>query len=87
MNKKQEIIKKIGNALDTVRPFLMADGGDISFIELTDDMVVKVQLLGACRLCSMNIQTLKSGVEQTIKKAIPDIKEVIAVDEEQVIIT
>ncbi len=49
-------------------------------------MVVKVQLLGACRLCSMNIQTLKSGVEQTIKKAIPDVKEVIAIDEEKVLI-
>ncbi len=82
MDNKQDIIDKINKALDVIRPFLNADGGDISFVELTDDMIVKVQLLGACRYCSMNMQTLKSGVEHTIKKAIPEIKEVISVDED-----
>ena len=86
MDNKQEIIEKIRTALDTVRPFLNADGGDISFIELTDDWVVKVQLLGACRSCSMNVQTLKSGVEHTIKRAIPEIKEVVSVDEDQALL-
>ncbi|NOZ45668.1 MAG: NifU family protein [Chlorobi bacterium] len=80
------MINKITEALDLVRPFLNADGGDISFIELTDDMTVKVKLLGACQNCTMNIQTLKSGVEHTIKKTIPEIKEVISVDEENVIL-
>ena len=86
MENKQQIIEKIGTALETIRPFLNADGGDITFIELTDDMVVKVQLLGACKHCSMNLQTLKSGVEHTIKKAIPEIKEVVSVDGEQSVI-
>ena len=86
MESKNEVISKINNALELVRPFLNADGGDISFIELTDDMVVKVKLLGACRLCSMNIQTLKSGVEQTIKKTIPEVKEVISIDEDETVI-
>jgi Fe-S cluster biogenesis protein NfuA len=61
-----------------VRPYLVADGGDIQFVELTDDMVVKVQLLGACGSCPYSLQTLKNGVEQAVRKQIPEIKEVVS---------
>ncbi|MCT4622990.1 MAG: NifU family protein [Schleiferiaceae bacterium] len=71
---------EILRALAEIRPFLNNDGGDISFMELTDDNVVKVKLHGACNGCSVNQMTLKSGVEMTIKKYIPEIKEVVQID-------
>jgi len=78
---KQDFIEKIESALEQIRPFLRDDDGDIEFIELTDDMVVKVKFLGACKSCSMSPSTLKGGVEEAIKKVIPEIKAVVAVEE------
>lgn len=68
---KQVLISKINEALEQIRPFLRDDDGDIEFIELTDDLVVKVRLLGACKSCSMSAMTLKGGVEESIKKIHP----------------
>ncbi len=73
-------IKKIEAVLETVKPYLQADGGDISFIDVTDDLEVKVILHGACGSCSMSTQTLKLGVEQALKNAMPEIKGVVAID-------
>jgi Fe-S cluster biogenesis protein NfuA len=79
---KTEIIAQIHSSLDQIRPFLIDDGGDIEFIEITDDFVVKVKLLGACKSCSMSTMTLKGGVEETLKRFIPEIKGVVAIEEE-----
>ncbi|GGH77713.1 MAG: NifU family protein [Bacteroidetes bacterium] len=76
MSTKQETVEKILVALEEIRPFLKSDGGDISFVELTDEAVVRVQLHGACMGCSVNQMTLKSGVEMTIKKHVPEITRV-----------
>lgn len=76
-----ELIKKINNALEQIRPFLKDDEGDIELVEVTDDMIVKVKFLGACKSCSMSPMTLKGGVEEAIKKVLPDVKEVITIDE------
>jgi len=73
------IIEKIEVALSTIRPFLESDGGDISLVEVTDKMIVKVKLLGACGDCDVSLMTLKNGVEVAIKNALPEVKEVIAV--------
>lgn len=78
---KTEIIAQIHSSLDQIRPFLIDDGGDIEFIEITDDFVVKVKLLGACKSCSMSTMTLKGGVEETLKRFIPEIKGVVAIEE------
>ena len=72
-----ELQDKVLEALDEIRPFLAADGGDISLIDIIDGKVVKVQLTGACAGCSVNQMTLKSGVEMTIKKHAPQIEQVI----------
>ncbi len=77
---KLEMENEILKALAEIRPFLNNDGGDISFLELTEDNTVKVKLHGACNGCSVNQMTLKSGVEMTIKKYLPEIKEVVQVD-------
>ncbi|MCK5846131.1 MAG: NifU family protein [Bacteroidales bacterium] len=75
-----EIEKKVLNVIDQVRPYLVADGGDIEFVRLTDNMEVQVELKGACASCSMSIMTLKMGVEQAMIKAIPEIKTVDAIN-------
>ena len=69
---------KILHALEEIRPFLLKDGGDIS-LESIKDSTVKVKLHGACADCKVNQMTLKNGVETTIKKYAPEIKEVKSV--------
>ena len=73
------ILDKIEVALEEIRPFLQDDGGDINFIELTDQWVVKVKLVGACSSCNISMMTLKNGVEVAIKRAVPEIKEVVEI--------
>lgn len=81
MTQEREILrKKVESVIDQIRPYLEADGGNIAFIELTDDNIVKVELLGACKGCPMSMMTLKSGVENAVKKAIPEIKSVEAIN-------
>lgn len=77
--KFNQISEKIKILLDNIRPYLQADGGDISLVEITGDLTIKVKLLGACGCCPHSVQTLKLGVEQFLKKEIPEIKEVTAV--------
>ena len=75
----KKIIAKIENALAEIRPFLESDGGDIHFVELTDDWTVKVKLVGACSSCSISMMTLKNGVEVAVKTAVPEVKEVVEI--------
>lgn len=77
---KEEINKKISDAIEMVRPFLQNDGGDISLVEITDDLTVRVELHGACGSCPYSLMTLKNGVEQAIRRDVPEIKEVVAVN-------
>ena len=72
---KEELMKNIEKALDEIRPYLIADGGNITLLHVVDD-VVKVQLEGACSGCNVNQLTLKNGVEATIKKYVPQINRV-----------
>jgi len=79
-NTKEELNQKVQNVLEQVRPYLQADGGDINFVNITDDYTVNVELTGACGTCAFSTQTLKNGVEATLKKVIPEIKEVVAIN-------
>jgi Fe-S cluster biogenesis protein NfuA len=75
-----EIKTNVEKALSEIRPFLQSDGGDISLISIDNGTSVKVRLEGACIGCSVNQMTLKSGVEMTIKKYVPQIEEVINIE-------
>jgi Fe-S cluster biogenesis protein NfuA len=77
---QNELEKKVKNVLEQIRPYLQSDGGDIRFINMTEDNVVNVELMGACGSCPYSIMTLKNGVETAIKKALPDIKAVEAIN-------
>jgi Fe-S cluster biogenesis protein NfuA len=76
---KKELYDKVNKIIDTLRPYLQSDGGDVVVEEITNDMVVKVKLIGACGNCPFSMQTLKAGIELTLKREMPDIKEVIAI--------
>ena len=75
-----ELETKVRNVIEQIRPYLQADGGDISFVELTTDNVVNVELQGACGSCPFSRMTLKNGVEDAMKKALPEIKSVEAIN-------
>lgn len=75
-----ELKNKVLNVLEQIRPYLQADGGDLQFVNITDDLVVNVELQGACGSCPYSQMTLKNGVEEAMKKAIPEIKAVEAVN-------
>ncbi|NOY38451.1 MAG: NifU family protein [Chlorobi bacterium] len=79
-HQKIRIRNLVVSVLDNIRPYLQADGGNIRLVDITDEMVVRVELTGACDGCPYSIQTLKAGVEQTILKKIPEIKAVEAVN-------
>jgi len=76
----EAIKERVEIALEKIRPYLVADGGDIAMVEITDDMVLKVELKGACNGCPFSMQTLKAGVEIAVKKEVPEIKEVVDVN-------
>lgn len=74
--EKEEKIKLIQKSIDKVRPYLQRDGGDVEFVELTDDNIVYVKVYGACVGCLMLDQTLKDGVMSIIMDEVPDITDV-----------
>jgi len=73
------MFEKVKAVIDEIRPYLKADGGDVELIEVSDDGVVKLRLLGACGHCPMSIMTLKMGIEKRLKERVPEVKEVVAV--------
>ena len=79
MTGESTIEEKIEAALESIRPYLHADGGDVSLVEVTDNRTVLVELKGACKNCSMSKMTMKAGIEETIMRAVPEIKAVEAI--------
>ena len=77
--QKEELIQKVQNVINQIRPYLQADGGDISFVNLTEDNVVNVELQGSCGSCPYSRMTLKNGVESAVRRALPEIKSVEAI--------
>ena len=74
------LLSQVEAALDTIRPYLEADGGNVSIEEITPEGVVKLKLLGSCGSCPMSIMTLKAGIEQAIKKAVPEVTGIEAIN-------
>ena len=74
------LIDRVEAALNTIRPYLETDGGNVSIEEITSDNVVRLKLLGSCGSCPMSIMTLKAGIEEAIKKAVPEITGVEAIN-------
>ena len=75
----QELETKVKNVLDQIRPYLQADGGDVEFIELTENKIVNIRLLGMCGNCPHSQMTLKNGIETAVKRVLPEILSVESV--------
>lgn len=74
-----EIHEKIKDVLEQLRPYLQADGGDMRLVEITDDYIVRLELMGACGSCPMSTMTLKAGIEGTLKREVPEVQSVESV--------
>ncbi|MCK5699823.1 MAG: NifU family protein [Cyclobacteriaceae bacterium] len=74
------IRQKVEEALQNIRPYLEADGGDVKILNISEEGIVKLELLGACGSCPMSTMTLKAGVEEAIKRAVPEINGVEAIN-------
>ncbi|MCC6182585.1 MAG: NifU family protein [Bacteroidia bacterium] len=75
----QELFNRVEEALKTIRPYLEADGGDVELIDVEDN-IAKLELKGACSTCSMSQMTMKAGIEESIKRAVPEIIGVRAIN-------
>jgi len=71
---KEEITNRVESALDSIRPYLEADGGNVRVLELSADNILKLEFVGACGNCPMSTMTFKAGVEEAIKRVVPEIK-------------
>ena len=76
----EELLKKIEASLDSIRPYLKADGGDVRVNHISEDNVVKLEFVGACGNCTMSTMTFKAGVEAAIKRDVPEIKSIEVVN-------
>jgi Fe-S cluster biogenesis protein NfuA len=72
MDMKDEVKK----ALDSIRPYLQADDGDIELVDVTQDGIVKIKLTGACNVCPLSVITLRAGIERSLLRQVPGIKRV-----------
>lgn len=77
---KEEIYQKVEAALETMRPYLTNDGGDVEIHEITDDNIVRLNLLGSCSTCPQSFMTMKAGIEEAIKRSVPSIIKVEAIN-------
>lgn len=75
-----DLTARVETALEQIRPYLQADGGNVSLVEITDDNIVKLELHGACKSCSMSMMTMKAGIEESIKRIAPEIMGVQAIN-------
>lgn len=76
----ETLYNRVQEALDSIRPYLEADGGNVEVIEITHDQTLKIELKGACKTCNMSKMTMRSGIEETIRNAVPEIKQIISVN-------
>jgi Fe-S cluster biogenesis protein NfuA len=77
---KEEITNRVESALDSIRPYLEADGGNVRVLDLNADNNLKLEFVGACGNCPMSTMTFKAGVEEAIKRAVPEIKNIEVVN-------
>lgn len=77
----EDLKNKVNAAIENLRPYLISDGGDMELVEITNDNIVRVKLIGACKSCSMSPMTLKAGLEEALKNVAPEIKGVEAIED------
>jgi len=77
---QQNLLTRVNQGLEEVRPYLAKDGGDLSLVKISSDYIVFIRFEGACKTCDVNQMTLKLGIESSVKKHAPEIKSVQTID-------
>ena len=80
VTEKTQLIERVNAALESVRPHLKVDGGDVEVVDITEDMKVQIKWMGNCESCSMSAMTLRAGIEEAIRNKIPEIQGVVALN-------
>ena len=80
VNHTTNLLERVEASLDKIRPYLQTDGGNVKVLEITDDMVLRVELVRACGNCPMSPMTMKAGIEEAIKIDLPEIKSIQAIN-------
>lgn len=80
ITQTNDILERVEASLDTMRPYLNDDGGNVEVVEITPEMIVRVKLVGACSTCPQSFMTMKAGIEEAVKRAVPEIKGVTAIN-------
>ena len=80
ITRANDILKRVEASLDTMRPYLNDDGGNVEVVEITKEMIVRVKLVGACSTCPQSFMTMKAGIEEAVKRAVPEIRGVTAIN-------
>jgi Fe-S cluster biogenesis protein NfuA len=78
--ENNELLQRVESALDTMRPYLNDDGGNVEVLEITKGMIVRLKLIGACSTCPQSYMTMKAGIEEAVRRSVPEIKGVEAVN-------
>jgi Fe-S cluster biogenesis protein NfuA len=79
-SKIEELSERVEASLDSIRPYLLADGGNVKVLDISHDHILKLEFLGNCGSCPMSTMTFKAGVEEAIKKSVPEIKSIEVVN-------
>lgn len=77
---KEEITNRVESALDSIRPYLVADGGNVRVLDISANNILKLEFIGACGNCPMSTMTFKAGVEEAVKRVVPEIKTIEVVN-------
>ncbi|MBW3544771.1 MAG: NifU family protein [Bacteroidetes bacterium] len=78
--EQNHLYEAVEQALGSIRPYLEADGGDVKVLEITEDRIVRLELLGACGSCPMSAMTFRAGIEEAIRREVPQVQGVEAIN-------
>ena len=76
VEKESALLARVESALDSIRPYLETDGGNVRVVEITNELLLRLQFVGNCSNCSMSTMTFKAGVEEAVKRLVPEIKSI-----------
>jgi len=79
-SEQEALLPRVEEALDTIRPYLEADGGNVKIVDIQDNGVVRLELMGTCGSCPMSAMTFRAGIEEAVKREVPEIKGVEAIN-------
>lgn len=79
LSEMKTTIEKVELALESIRPFLQRDGGDVELVDVSEDYIVSIKLIGNCKSCAMSAMTMQNGIEESIRRLVPQVNKIVEV--------